>query len=78
MDGMSAEPIRFRCRCGRTVVTIDGSLADEQRTCTRCRIRSLRTTGVPSRRPGTGSARLVDADLVRHDAAEPTIRRAAG
>lgn len=50
---MPPDAIRFRCRCGRRVVTPAGSAADVHRTCTRCRIRSLR----------------IDSDLTRHDEA---------
>lgn len=44
------EPIRFKCRCGRTVVTAPGTAADELRCCTRCRLRALRTDSDLTRR----------------------------
>jgi DNA-directed RNA polymerase subunit RPC12/RpoP len=34
--------VKFRCTCGRTVVTQAGTDADADRRCTRCRIRALR------------------------------------
>jgi hypothetical protein len=66
---MPTQPIRFRCHCGRTVVTAPGTLADEVRSCTRCRLRALRL----------GDTHTYDGDLTRHDQlAEGHAARAVG